>query len=141
MIFRSRPPIAGYADASDRAGIDNSLNPRPQCRFQDVPSTLDVGAVELDRVASPQAVVRRHMIERRATLQSLRERCRIPQIADRFFDGEAGEPDDVARWPNERPHGLTLLDEQAGHVASDESRSACDENHVTCEPLAVNRYL
>ncbi len=81
------------------------------------------------------------MIERRATLQSLTERRRISQIADCFFDGKACEPDEVARWPNERSYRLTLLDEQAGHVASDESRSACDENHVTREPLPVNRCL
>ena len=75
------------------------------------------------------------MIESIATLQRLSQRRRFSQIAGCFFNWEAGKANEVARLSHERPDRLAAFDKQTGHVAPDESRSARDENHFTCEPL------
>ena len=76
------------------------------------------------------------MVERPAALYGVTQRRRVLQVAYCFFDRDPGQSDEIARFPNERSHGLALLDEEAGDMASDEPRCACDENHVS--PDAVD---
>jgi len=70
------------------AGVDDARNSRRAGGIQDVAGSLDIGAIELRRIARSQPIVRRDVKQSRTIFERAFERARVREIALRNLHRE-----------------------------------------------------
>src|SRR5438045_2477456 len=72
----------GHADAAYGAGVNDAFDAGRSRRLEQVARTVDVGPVELVRIASPEPIVSRDVKDEAASGDGARKRGRVAQVAD-----------------------------------------------------------
>ena len=126
-----RRPVGRQPERADRARVDDPRDASRGGRLQHVVRAVDVRAVQLPRIAGPEAVVGGAVVERRDPGDRPRERGGIRDVAFRDLDGQAFEVLAAALRTDQAADRAAAGEQGADHVRPDEARAAGDEIHRT----------
>jgi len=98
-----------------------------------VAGAVDIGAVELARIAGPEPVVRRRVVDAAGALHRGAERIRLEEVALGDLNGAALERPAVTALARQHAHAPPVGQERPDEVGPDEPRAASDERiHGAC---------
>ena len=106
-------------------------------RLEQIPSALDVAAVELGRVAHAQPVVGGAVEESLAAGQRHLEALAVAQIADHEIDLEPVEVGQVAVTTHQAAHAGAIREQRPHDVRADETCAAGDQSLQRHFPAAA----
>jgi hypothetical protein len=120
-------PRRWHADRGDRAGVDDAAHAGRRRRRQDVARAVDVDGVDARRIAQPQAVDGRQVIDHVAPVDRARDRRWVTDVDRDPLDVEAEEVVGSLAGGEPGPHRPPLGDQGSHHRRADEATSASDE--------------
>ena len=91
-------------------------------------SAVHVAAEQLARIAGPQTIVGRDVVDETAPGQGPAQRIEVAQIADDRLHLQIGEIVGAALRPDQGTDVVALLGQEPGDVTADEAGAAGDED-------------
>ena len=131
------PTLRGQPKRAHARGVDDALHPGARAGLEHGARALDVGAVDLRRIAGPEPVVAGHVEDSRAARDRRGHGVGLEDVAAHHLDRATLERLETAGRTSEDPDTIAVREEKARHIGSHEAGGAGDQHiHVRCHSRA-----
>src|SRR5205823_4213373 len=117
----ARATLPRQSERTDARGVDDALHPGARAGLEHGARALDVGAVDLRRIAGPEPVVAGHVEDPRAARDRRGHGVGLEDVAAHHLDRATLERLETAGRTSEDPDAIAVREEKARHIGSHEA--------------------